>query len=133
MLGSLTLLFTEPNDPGGLEILVNNEFKAVKVPENAIIVNVGDLIEFWSQGLFKSAIHRVVHVSDPSARYSIVYFCHAEDDTVLEPLPINPINLVNVVQRDGDFQDASFVRKINGGDPKTAGDHLNLRLKLTRG
>jgi hypothetical protein len=73
-----------------------------------------------------------VHVKDPAPRYSIVYFCHAEDETVLEPLSMDPSSLINVVKRNGDFQDASYVRKVSGLEPKTAGEHLNLRLGLTR-
>ena len=53
------------------------EPKWVPIPprKNAIVVNTGDLLEFWSAGLFKSTVHRVVSVASKTSRYSIAYFC----------------------------------------------------------
>ncbi|CAG8434377.1 1974_t:CDS:2 [Ambispora gerdemannii] len=58
-----------------------------------ILINLGDLLEFWTKGLLKSTKHRVVFRSDTckSDRYSIAYFCHAVDDVPLIPIPSNSL------------------------------------------
>jgi isopenicillin N synthase-like dioxygenase len=68
--------------------------------ENMILVNTGDILERWSNGVFVSTKHRVVSSpscspppsssssssTSPSSRYSIVYFCTPDWDADLRPL-----------------------------------------------
>ncbi|MCJ1453640.1 hypothetical protein MMC28_003987 [Mycoblastus sanguinarius] len=94
--GSLTLLFQRPSQPG-LEILTPSSTWA-PVPiyppgtENdafpPILVNIGDLMHFWTNGLLKSTVHRVVFPEGESEdRYSIAYFCHPLDHVQVDPVP----------------------------------------------
>ncbi|KAI5955262.1 hypothetical protein KGF54_001823 [Candida jiufengensis] len=94
--GSSTLLFQRKNQEG-LEIYTKNQ-KWEKVPfiESSksgkappIIVNIGDLLSYWTSGLLKSTIHRVKFDNDSlkEDRYSIVFFSHPSDETLLEPVP----------------------------------------------
>ena len=96
MKGSLTLLFQRPRQPG-LEILSpQSTWSSVPVyPPGTeedlvppILVNVGDLLDHWTNGLLKSTVHRVVLPGGGNEdRYSIAYFCHPTDDTELVRVP----------------------------------------------
>ncbi|KAJ3196358.1 hypothetical protein HK101_009171 [Irineochytrium annulatum] len=89
--GSLTALFQQ--DVGGLELFLPDEADGVErwIPANPVpstlIINAGDLLEFWTGGLIQSTVHRVVAPTDEKwvdrTRYSVVYFMHAADDTPL--------------------------------------------------
>ncbi|CAG8826414.1 12607_t:CDS:1, partial [Dentiscutata erythropus] len=74
----------------GFEVLsADMNWISVPVIPDCVLINIGDLLEFWTQGLFKSTKHRVVFRKETlnQDRYSIAYFCHAEDDVGLEPIP----------------------------------------------
>ena len=63
------------------EILTPNSF-------SPILVNIGDLMHFWTNGLFKSTVHRVIFPQGESEdRYSIAYFCHPLDHIEIEAVP----------------------------------------------
>ena len=84
--GSVTLLFQKQP---GLEI-VNPAGEWVKAPcvENAILVNIGDSLAFWSGKKLKATLHRVSFEGLPHdrERQSMAYFGMASPDTVLRPL-----------------------------------------------
>lgn len=61
-------------------------------------MNIGDLLSYWTNGLLKSTVHRVIfppeeqqqtqdQAQNNKDRYSIVFFCHPVDDTELIPVP----------------------------------------------
>jgi isopenicillin N synthase-like dioxygenase len=129
MQGSLTLLFQRPQQPG-LEILTpQSTWAPVSVypsgTENdqfpPILVNVGDLLDHWTNGLLKSTVHRVLlPEGSKEDRYSIAYFCHPADDTELVRVP-------SVLTDRRHYED---VRPVNGqGVVKamTAAEHLKSR------
>ena len=131
--GSVTLLFRLPGQPG-LEILTpSGTWKPVPTnPEDAdaseplpILVNLGDLLSYWTNGLLKSTVHRVVFPKSNEVfqakrdRYSIAYFCHPQDDAKLTAIPSSLI---------------SKGMSSETGDPRkilTARDHLESRLAAT--
>ncbi|KAA8904305.1 hypothetical protein TRICI_005531 [Trichomonascus ciferrii] len=130
--GTLTLLF-QKKDQDGLEILSPVTKKWTPVPFlpakdsqscPPLIVNIADLLSFWTAGVLKSAIHRVKFPprvqQTGQDRYSIVYFCHPENTTLLEPVP-SPI--VSAVKGRG----------ANNSDLLTAKQHLDKRLAATYG
>lgn len=81
--GIVTLLLND--DIGGLHVLSRDEewIDAPPHPE-AIIVNVGDLMTRWTNGRFRSAMHRVINAS-ARRRYSIPQFHHPTFRTVVDP------------------------------------------------
>ncbi|KAK9915583.1 hypothetical protein WJX75_001145 [Coccomyxa subellipsoidea] len=84
--GMLTLLATD--DAPGLQIWLESAGRFVDVPprKGAFIINLGDMLERWTNGLFKSTLHRVV--TDGSRhRYSIPFFFEPDFDTCVECLP----------------------------------------------
>lgn len=132
--GTITLLFQRPGQPG-LEILASRRGDKIEqwhsVPVNPlgeahtpILVNVGDLLEYWTNGLLKSAVHRVIFPKDGKGedRYSMAYFCHPLDDARLEAVPSK---MVEEKSRNGKFG--------QNGDERvmTAKEHLESRLAAT--
>ncbi|CAG8653292.1 14771_t:CDS:2 [Racocetra fulgida] len=114
--GSLTVLFQK--DIGGLEILPQNSTEWVPVPviSNHVVINIGDCLQFWTKGLFKSIKHRVVFRKDTRDldRYSIAYFFHAGSDVILNSIPSKLIP-----------QEDNNTKYI------TAGEHLQNKINVT--
>jgi isopenicillin N synthase-like dioxygenase len=141
--GSITLLFRRDGEgQAGLEILTEERtWASVPIhPESSpsasfakssngaadegppILVNVGDLLSFWTNGLLKSTIHRVIFPTGNTAisnadRYSIAYFCHPLDQAKLEAMPSRLVD----------------ERKLSNGEQSvmTAKQHLESRLAAT--
>ncbi|KAJ3340884.1 hypothetical protein HDU93_006176, partial [Gonapodya sp. JEL0774] len=91
--GSLTLLFQR--DESGLQVLDKHTdgdvwIDAPVIP-GSVVVNTGDLMEYWTRGLYKSTTHRVAIPVDigsqKRSRYSIPFFVQPNDDVVLSPVP----------------------------------------------
>jgi isopenicillin N synthase-like dioxygenase len=124
--GSVTLLFQDSS--GGLEVLSPQETWVRATPvEGSIVVNAGDLLHRWSNGLIKSTKHRVVQPPATAegddeqgeeemypARYSIAYFCNPNFDMLIDALP-------------GTFE--SEDQKL--WEPIKSGDYLVMRLAAT--
>lgn len=134
--GSMTLLFQKENQEG-LEIYspVFKKWQAVPfVPSDSdkfegqappIVVNIADQLSYWTGGLLKSTIHRVkfpAKVQESGQdRYSIVFFSHPCDNTLLTPVP-SPV----VREREGRGAN-------NASSALTAKEHLDKRLANTYG
>lgn len=77
----LTLLHTRNK---GLQIMTNDDqWIDVPVDPSVLIVNIGDMLEAWSNGIFRSTPHRVVNLSPE--RFSLPYFVAANHDTLIKP------------------------------------------------
>jgi isopenicillin N synthase-like dioxygenase len=101
--GMLTLLATD--DQPGLQILINKDdvgdigdasgeskdrecwIDVNPPPIGTFIVNLGDMLERWTNGKFKSTVHRVVSKHEKE-RYSIPFFYEPNFDTVVECLDV---------------------------------------------
>jgi isopenicillin N synthase-like dioxygenase len=59
----------------------------VVVPEDAFIINAGDMLQNLSNGVFKSSMHRVVNLDTTKERYSMVFFVHPGSEVDVSPLP----------------------------------------------
>ena len=70
----------------GLQVM-NAADEWVEAPpiEGTFIVNIGDLLEGWTNGLFKATQHRVVNIG--KERYSMPLFFAADYHTEVTPLP----------------------------------------------
>ncbi|KAF1998156.1 Clavaminate synthase-like protein [Amniculicola lignicola CBS 123094] len=70
----------------GLEILTpSNTWHRVAPTPNSFIVNVADFLMRWTNGLYKSTIHRVVNRS-AEERYSVPFFFSVNYDEVVDTL-----------------------------------------------
>ncbi|KAL5721555.1 gibberellin 2beta-dioxygenase [Ranunculus cassubicifolius] len=67
----LTILYQD--QVGGLQLMKDSKWVAVKPNPQALIVNVGDLFQAWSNDIYKSVEHKVM-ANEKVERYSIAYF-----------------------------------------------------------
>jgi isopenicillin N synthase-like dioxygenase len=83
--GAITLLLQDKSP--GLEVLDSNtnEWKPVPPNPDAYVVNVGDMLSFWTKNEYKSSVHRVIN-REPGDRYSIVFFFDGNGDAKLSAL-----------------------------------------------
>ncbi|KAL1948246.1 hypothetical protein VTO73DRAFT_12321 [Trametes versicolor] len=105
-IGTITILWSQP--VSGLQIQCpDGKWRWVRHIENALVVNIGDGIEFLSGGFYKATIHRVRQPPADQAgcaRLGVFYFCMADDDVPLAPRLESPVlQRVGVVRR---FEDA---------------------------
>ncbi|CAN1319052.1 Gibberellin 2-beta-dioxygenase 8 [Linum perenne] len=68
---------------GGLQLVRDGKWFAVKPNPRALIINIGDLFQAWSNDVYKSVVHRVV--TNPQVeRFSTAYFFCPSYDTKIE-------------------------------------------------
>ncbi len=79
----LTLLHTRN---AGLQVM-NSEDRWIDVPVDprVYVVNIGDMMEAWTNGQLRSTPHRVLNLSPE--RFSMPYFVAANHDTLIKPFP----------------------------------------------
>ena len=83
--GCFTILWQDDN--GGLEVQ-NQQGDWVGAPplEGSFVVNIGNILQYWSNGRFSSTPHRVIN-RNGGDRYSIPFFVNPDFETVIQPLP----------------------------------------------
>lgn len=82
--GALTLLLQD--DQPGLQVFNRGKWHLVEPLADAITVNIGDIVQVWSNDQYKAALHRVL--ANPSdERYSIPYFYNPRQEADYAPLP----------------------------------------------
>ena len=81
---ALTLLLQD--DTGGLQILDRNlQWVDVTPVPGTYVVNIGETMKLWTNGLFKATPHRVINRSGKQ-RYSVAFFMNADDDAQIAPM-----------------------------------------------
>ncbi|KAG2416439.1 hypothetical protein HFD88_007654 [Aspergillus terreus] len=154
--GSVTLLFQRPGQPG-LEIRTpegswapvpvqpasGDEYAEDGFEFPPILVNIGDLLSYWTDGLLKSTVHRVVfplaeqRSPNPQDRYSIVFFCHPLDKTELVPVPSAAVTAYREKRAESGIKDEQVGfgggagHLAPGKRALTAEEHLHSRLAAT--
>ncbi|KAL5697844.1 hypothetical protein ACHQM5_028954 [Ranunculus cassubicifolius] len=81
--GAVTILLPD-KEVGGLQVLKDGEWNKVPIMPNALLVNVADMIEIMSNGVFKSPIHRVI-TNTEKQRFSLAMFYVPEGEQSIEP------------------------------------------------
>lgn len=89
--GALTILKSEDR-PGGLEVLTGDtSWLPVSIIPDTFVVNLGDLMQQWTNDCWVSNLHRVSNPPRDAAvgtrRQSLVYFLHPNYDAVIECIP----------------------------------------------
>lgn len=153
--GSITLLFRETGNAGLQLLSQTGEWINVPVDPSApsntnhtpnsshtsppppILINIGDLLCYWTAGLLKSTVHRVTF-SGGVERYSMAYFCHPLDEVRLERVPgsvIEEFGGRGAVELGRQRERLGFGQDGDGGVDGviTAKEHLEKRLKVTYG
>jgi isopenicillin N synthase-like dioxygenase len=89
--GTVTIL--KPGDaPGGLQVAdADGTWHDVPMVPGSFVINLGDLMQRWTNDRWRSALHRVVNPPadrrETSSRLSIVFFHHPNYDVTVSCLP----------------------------------------------
>ncbi|XP_028765875.1 probable 2-oxoglutarate-dependent dioxygenase At5g05600 [Neltuma alba] len=83
--GVLTILAQD--EVGGLEVKrkSDGQWVAVKPTPNAFIINLGDVLQVWTNGEYESVEHRVM-VNSVKERYSVPFFLNPSHYIMVKPL-----------------------------------------------
>ena len=88
-INTITLLLGA--EEAGLQLLTQQgEWKSIDVPEGALVINVGDMLDRLTNSKLRSTTHRVVNPKGEAvrrARFSMPFFLHFRPDYVIETLP----------------------------------------------
>lgn len=82
--GALTILLQD--EQPGLEVQREGRWHLVEPRRDALVVNIGDIVQVWSNDQYKAALHRVL-TNPAQERYSIPFFLNPSYETIYEPLP----------------------------------------------
>jgi isopenicillin N synthase-like dioxygenase len=82
--GALTLLLQD--EQPGLEVFKDGAWHLVEPRSDALVVNIGDIVQVWSNDRYKAALHRVI-TNRYKNRYSVPFFFNPSYDTDYQPLP----------------------------------------------
>jgi isopenicillin N synthase-like dioxygenase len=104
--GALTVLYSTA---AGLQVKnTQGEWIDVEVPKGHFVINIGDLMSFWTNNRWVSTPHRVVtkDSAKPTKRFSLVFFHNPNYDAKVECIPTcetreNPAKFSHVLA--GDF------------------------------
>ena len=84
--GTITLLW-QINDVPGLEVQdLNGKWHPVPYAKDGVVVNIGDLLQRWTNDYFKSTKHRVVNSHIHIPRYSMPHFVDPAPGTMVKCL-----------------------------------------------
>ena len=81
--GALTLLLQD-NQPG-LEVFHGGQWHLITPRRDALVINIGDIVQVWSNDLYRAALHRVI-ASSAAERFSAPFFFNPAYTTNYAPL-----------------------------------------------
>ena len=82
--GALTVL--RQDEQPGLEVFRDQDWYRVEPRPDAFVVNIGDIVQVWSNDEYKAALHRVTGNFD-ACRYSAPFFFNPDYQADYSPLP----------------------------------------------
>jgi isopenicillin N synthase-like dioxygenase len=82
--GVLTLLLQD--EQPGLEVLQNGSWHLVEPRRDALVVNIGDIVQVWSNDRYRAALHRGLVAAD-AERFSAPFFFNPAYSAAYAPLP----------------------------------------------
>ena len=121
-------------DAGGLTVLLQDQVSGLQVyrdgfwydiptVEGAMVINTGDMMQVWSNDIYKAAIHRVLAM-ESRERYSIPFFFNPAASCKVSPLP-SVIDAQNP-SRYHSFEWGSFRGKRSDGDFSDYGTEVQI-------
>ena len=134
--GLITVLLQD--DVGGLQVLDGKTGEYISVPPTpgAYVVNCGDLLSRFTNGVYTSARHRVIAPPPGVHRYSVPFFCDGNPDYVVDVLPLGeewkawaqgkrgkPVDVEKRMYdpvRAGDYFEMKWRESASGGRKETA-------------
>ena len=81
--GALTVLLQDAQP--GLQVWHNNRWHLITLRADALLINIGDLVQVWSNDYYRAPLHRVL-ANAAADRYSAPYFFNPGYATMVAPL-----------------------------------------------
>jgi isopenicillin N synthase-like dioxygenase len=89
-LGGFTVLSADPIS-GGLQIQdLDGNWHDIDAPENSFVINLGELMQTWTNDRWRATLHRVINPQTPEQnidRLSVAFFANPDPETVCECIP----------------------------------------------
>lgn len=82
--GALTVLLQD--DQPGLQVWRDGAWHGVEPRQDALVINIGDVVQVWSNDRYVAPLHRVL-ANGRAERFSVPYFFNPACETVYAPLP----------------------------------------------
>lgn len=82
--GVLTLLLQD--DQAGLQVFRDGIWHLVEPRRDSLVVNIGDIVQVWSNDRYRAALHRVI-TNPVRSRFSVPFFLNPSYQTNYAPLP----------------------------------------------
>ena len=108
--GAVTVLLQD--EVSGLQVRHNDTWTTIACENDSLIINVGDLVQVWSNDRYKAPLHRVL-ANSKQGRFSAAFF-------------MNPDFSTNCIPQTGD---KPRYRSVNWGEfrsARAAGDYANI-------
>lgn len=74
------------DESGGYQVLKDGKWVDIKPTKGALVINIGDILQVWSNNRFKSAVHRVLN-SKERRRCSFAFAIIPNPNMIVRPLP----------------------------------------------
>jgi isopenicillin N synthase-like dioxygenase len=125
--GALTILLQD--EVPGLQVWQAGEWHIVPPREDALVVNIGDMVQVWSNDLYPAPLHRVLGM-DSRERLSLAFFYNPSYDAMIAPLPrgdagarprYRPIEWGDFRRRRADGDYADYGAEVQIGDYRIPG------------
>lgn len=83
--GIFTVLIQENFPQPSLRVQTKEGWIDAPCVEDAFVINLGDMLQMWTKGLFVSTPHEVIHNNSDATRISIPFFVYPNIDGIIEP------------------------------------------------
>jgi isopenicillin N synthase-like dioxygenase len=83
--GTLTVLLQDDN-VSSLQVEKDGAYHDVSPVKDSFVINIGDMMQVWSNGLYNAPVHRVV-ANPAKERFSVPFFFNPSYSTDVKPLP----------------------------------------------
>lgn len=81
--GAVTILLQDAI--GGLQVFKDGYWHDVTPVDGAFVINIGDMVQVWSNDTYRAALHRVLAMEN-AERFSIPFFYNPSYSAIVEPL-----------------------------------------------
>jgi isopenicillin N synthase-like dioxygenase len=81
--GAITILLQD--DRAGLEVLKDDVWHLIEPRPDALVINIGDIVQVWSNDRYRAALHRVLASAD-AERFTAPFFLNPRYDASYAPL-----------------------------------------------
>lgn len=120
--GALTLLMQDGQ--AGLEVLKDGAWHSIDPRSDALVINLGDIVQVWSNDQYFAALHRVIASAEKS-RFSIPFFLNPAYQTSYAPVPTMVTDSRPARYRDINWGD--FRKRRTDGDYADYGEEVQIK------